>query len=381
MNLLRDYYEVLGIDKNASESEIKRAYRQLAKKYHPDLNPDDKEAEQKFKEATAAYEILSDPEKRSRYDRFGHAGVDPQAASGGFGGFSDIFDDIFDIFGGGFGFGSGSSQGYRRSGPIKGSDLRYNLNLEFRDAVFGIEKEIQFRRTETCSTCHGTGAEPGTGKHTCSNCNGTGQVRYAQQTAFGQFIRTSTCDVCNGTGEVIEKKCKTCDGLGKETKTKRLKVKVPAGVDNGSVISLRGEGEAGSNGGPAGDLYVYISVNEDPIFKREGNNLFIDLPITFTEAALGAEIEVPTLEGVVKFNISEGTQTGTRFKLKNKGVPNLRGSGKGDLYFTVNVKVPTKLTEQQKKLLIEFSKESEENYKKGSEPKKGFFKKVKDALN
>ncbi|MDR7870187.1 MAG: molecular chaperone DnaJ [Tissierellaceae bacterium] len=378
---MRDYYEILGIDKNASEGDIKKAYRQLAKKYHPDLNPDNEEAEQKFKEATAAYEVLSDQEKRSRYDRFGHAGVDPQAGGGDFGGFGDIFDDIFDIFGGGFGFGGGSSQGARRNGPVRGSDLRYNLNLEFREAVFGTEKEIQFRRTENCSTCHGSGAKPGTDKHTCSKCNGSGQVRYAQQTALGQFVRVGTCDACNGTGEVIEEKCNTCGGTGNETKTKRLKVKVPAGVDNGSVISLRGEGEAGSNGGPAGDLYVYVAVKEDPVFKRQGNHLFIDLPITFTEAALGAEIQVPTLEGVDKFNLTEGTQTGTRFKLKNKGVPNLRGSGKGDLYFTVNVKVPTKLTEEQKKLLLDFAKESGEDYKKGTEQKKKFIDKVKDAFN
>ena len=377
---MRDYYEILGVDKNATDDEIKRAYRQLAKKYHPDLNPDDSEAEQKFTEAAAAYEILSDSEKRSRYDRFGHAGVNPQAGSGDFGGFGDIFDDIFDIFGGGFGFGNGSSQGPRRNGPAKGADLRYNLNLEFRDAVFGTEKEIQFRRIENCSTCHGTGAKPGTDKHSCSNCNGTGQVKYAQQTAFGQFVRVGTCDVCNGTGEVIDEKCTTCGGTGNETKTKRLKVKVPAGVDNGSIISIRGEGEAGSNGGPTGDLYVYITVKEDSVFKREGNHLFIDLPITFTEAALGAEIDVPTLEGIEKFNLSEGTQTGTRFKIKNKGVPNLRSSGKGDLYFTVNIKVPTKLTDEQKKLLIEFSNSTGDDYKKG-EPKKGFFDKVKDAFN
>lgn len=376
--MARDYYEILDIEKNASESEIKRAYRNLAKKYHPDLNPDNSEAEQKFKEATAAYEILSDPEKRSRYDRYGHAGVDPQAGSGDFGGFGDIFEDIFDIFGGGFG---GYSQGARRNGPVKGTDLRYNLNLEFREAVFGVEKEIQFRRSESCSTCDGSGAKPGTHKETCSKCHGTGQVRYAQQTPLGQFVRVGSCDVCNGSGEVIEEKCNTCGGSGKETKTKRINVKVPAGVDNGSVISLRQEGEAGSNGGPAGDLYVYISVKEDPVFKRQGNHLFIDIPITFTEAALGAEIKVPTLDGVESFNLDEGTQTGTQFKLKGKGVPSLRGIGKGDLYFTVNIKVPTKLTEQQKKILLEFSNESGEEYKQGTEQKKGFFDKVKDAFN
>lgn len=233
--MARDYYEILDIDKNASEGDIKKAYRNLAKKYHPDLNPDNAEAEQKFKEATAAYEILSDPDKRSRYDRYGHAGVDPQAGNGDFGGFGDIFEDIFDIFGGGFG---GYSQGARKNGPSKGTDLRYNLNLEFREAVFGVEKEIQFRRSESCSTCDGSGAEPGTHKETCSKCHGTGQVRYAQQTPLGQFVRVGSCDVCNGSGEVIEEKCHTCGGSGKETKTKRINVKIPAGVDNGSVISL-----------------------------------------------------------------------------------------------------------------------------------------------
>ncbi len=380
MNLLRDFYDILGVDKNADDNDIKKAYRELAKKYHPDLNPDDSEAEQRFKEATAAYEILSDSEKRSRYDRFGHAGVDPQAGSGDFGGFGDIFDDLFDIFGGGFDGFSGSSQRSRRTGPVKGPDLRYNLNLEFREAVFGIEKEIQFRRTEDCTTCNGSGAKPGTHKHTCSNCNGSGQVRYAQQSAFGQFVRVGTCDVCNGSGEVIDEKCHTCGGNGKETKTKRLNIKVPAGVDNDSIISIRGEGDSGTNGGPSGDLYVYISVKKDSVFEREGNNIFLDIPITFTEAALGAEIEVPTLDGVEKFNLDEGTQTGTRFKLKNKGVVNLRGSGKGDLYFTVNIKVPRKLTDEQKELLIEFSNSSGDEYKKG-EPKKKFFNKVKDVFN
>lgn len=375
MKSLRDYYEILGVNKDASPDEIKRAYRSLAKKYHPDLNPDNKEAEQKFKEANAAYEILSDPEKRANYDRFGHAGVDPQAGSGGFGGFSDIFDDIFDIFGGGFG---SSYSGSRRKGPTRGSDLRYNLNIDFRDAVFGIEKEIQIRKTENCSTCSGTGAKKGTEKETCSNCNGKGEVRYAQQTPFGQFVRVGTCDKCGGTGEVIKEKCNVCNGTGKEVKDKKIKVKVPAGVDNDSVISIRGEGEPGNLGGPPGDLYIYISVKEDPVFIRDRNDLFLNIPISFTQATLGAKIQVPTLEGIEKFNIPEGTQTGTQFKLKNKGVPNLRGVGRGDLYFTVDVKIPTNLTDKQKQLLLQFAEESGEDLK---EHKKGFFEKVKDAFN
>lgn len=373
--MMRDYYEILGVSKDASEDDIKKAYRSLAKKYHPDLNPDNAEAEAKFKEVNQAYEILSDGDKRSRYDRYGHAGVDPQAGGygGSYGGFGDIFDDIFDIFGG-----AGFSRGSRRNGPVSGSDLRYNLKLEFKEAVFGVEKEIQIRRSENCETCGGTGAKPGTGKETCSTCNGRGEVRYAQQTPFGQFVRTSTCDVCDGTGETIKEKCNTCGGTGKQAKTKKIKVKIPAGVDNDSVISMRGEGEAGDRGGPNGDLYIYINIAEDPIFKRSGNNVYLTIPISFTEAALGAEIDVPTLEGIIKYTIQEGTQTGTEFKLKGMGVPNLRGYGRGDLYFTVEVKVPTKLTDKQKDLLRDFANETGEHIK---EHKKGFFDKVKDAFN
>ena len=372
----RDYYELLGVAKDATEDEIKKAYRQLAKKYHPDLNPDNKEeAEAKFKEVTEAYEVLSDTEKRARYDRFGHAGVDPQNGGGysqDFGGFGDIFDDLFDIFGGGF------SSSRRRQGPVRGADLRYDLTLEFKEAVFGTEKEIQIRRTENCTTCQGTGAKPGTGKSTCPTCNGAGEVRYAQRTPFGQFVRTTICNTCGGTGEIIREKCNTCDGSGKVIKTKKIKVKVPAGVDTGSIISMKGEGEAGDRGGPSGDLYTYINVLEDKVFSRLGNNIHVNIPISFTEAALGAEIEVPTLEGIEKFQIPEGTQTGTEFRLKNKGVPNLRGYGRGDLYFTVDVQVPTKLTEKQKQLLREFAKEMGDSFK---ENKKGFFKKMKDAFN
>ena len=374
VSFLRDFYEILNLNKDATEDEVKKAYRTLAKKYHPDLNPDSKDAEHKFKEATSAYEVLSNPEKRSRYDRFGHAGVDSQAGSQDFGGFGDIFEDIFDIFGGGGGY----SQGTRRSGPTRGADLRYDMNLEFKQAAFGVEKEIQIRRMENCSTCNGSGAKPGTGKKTCSNCNGAGEIRYAQQTPFGRMVRVGTCDHCEGTGQIIEESCTTCNGSGRVNKSKKIKINVPAGVDTGSRILVRGEGEGGLKGGPPGDLYVFIEVQEDPVFAREGNNIYIDIPISITEATLGAEIEVPTLEDMETRSIPPGTQSETRFKIKNKGVPNLRGMGKGDLIFTVKVNIPSEVTDRQRELLLEFADEAGEKYKKH---KKGFFDKVKDAFN
>ena len=374
---MRDYYDILGVPKDATENEIKSAYRNLAKKYHPDLNPDNKEeAEEKFKEATEAYEVLSDQSKRQKYDLFGHDGVNGQTGGygQGFGGFEDIFD-IFDIFGSGFGSGFNTSSAKR--GPVRGADLKYNLNLSFEEAVFGTEKEIEVRKYETCKTCEGSGVEPGSSKETCPKCNGTGELRYAQQSPFGQFVRVTTCDECGGTGEVIKDKCKECLGTGRKIKNQKIKVKVPAGVDTGSIISLRGEGEMGERGGSPGDLFVFINVKPHDVFKREGNDIYFTLPISFTDAALGAEIEVPTLEGIVDYNIPQGTQTGTKFKLKNKGVPNVKGVGKGDLYFTVEVQVPKNLNERQKELLKEFAKESGEYHKEG---KKGFFDKMKDAF-
>lgn len=372
---MKDFYEILDVDKNASKEDIKGAYRKLAKKYHPDLNPNDSEAETRFKEASSAYEILSDDEKRSRYDRFGHAGVDPQAGSQDFGGFGDIFDDIFDIFGGGF-----SSGKNRRTGPMKGSDLRYDLTIDFEEAVFGVEKEIQVNKEENCSTCHGTGAKAGTHKETCSKCNGSGEVKYAQQSPFGQFVRVGTCDQCGGRGQTIKEKCETCHGKGTEYKDKKIKIKVPAGVDNDSIISIREEGEPGQRGGPSGDLYIYIGIRQHEIFQRQGNNLFVDVDINYTQAALGAKIQVPTLEGAEKFTIPEGTQTGTRFRLKSKGVPRLRGSGRGELYVTVNIKVPKNLTDRQKELLKELSQEEGQDQEE-SRDKKGFFNKVKGKFN
>lgn len=370
----RDYYEILGVNKESNEQDIKKAYRKLAKKYHPDLNPDDKEAEQKFKEANEAYEVLKDSDKKARYDRFGHEGVNGQ---GGFGqgsyggGFGDIFDDIFDMFGGGF------SNGRSKNGPKKGADLKYRVYIEFEQAAFGVEKEVKIRRTENCLKCDGTGAKPGTSKNTCDKCGGTGEIKYSQQTPFGQFVRTGTCDKCNGRGAIIEQPCQNCHGTGEEKKVKKLNIKIPAGVDSGSVIPLRGEGEPGENGGPRGDLYIYIEVKSHDIFERQGNDVICEYPISFTQAALGAEVKVPTLDGDVKYTIPDGTQTGTVFRLKNKGIPSVRGYGRGDQYVKVKVIVPKTLTDKQKELLKEYAEVSGEEV---NEMKKGFFNKVKDAF-
>jgi len=371
---VRDYYEILDISKDATKSEIKSAYRNMAKKYHPDLNQGNEEAQDKFKEINEAYEVLSDDDKRNRYDRFGHEGVNGQ---GGFGqgfGVDDLFGDLFgDIFGGGF------SQGRTRpKGPQRGRDLRYDLTIDFMEAVFGIEKDIRVTKEEVCSTCDGTGAKPGTDKHTCGNCHGTGEVRYSQQSPFGQMIRTSVCDECSGTGEIIEEKCDQCSGTGREVKTKTLKVKVPAGVDTGSRILIKGEGEPGEKGGPTGDLYIYISVRDHELFERHGNDIHYNLPISFVDAALGAEIEIAVLDRMTTYDIPRGTQPGTTFKLKNEGIKYLRGNHKGDLYFTVDIEVPEDLTEEQEELLRKFSEASGEKHKDGK--KKGFFEKIKDSF-
>jgi len=378
----RDYYEVLGVDRNASDAEIKKAYRKLAKQYHPDVNPGDKAAEAKFKEINEAYEVLSDPQKRARYDQFGHAGTDPNGFGGfeGFGGGFGDFDfggigDIFESFFGGSGFGRSSTRS--RSGPRKGADLKYSMEISFEEAVFGAEKEIHINRLETCGTCNGTGAKPGTSPVTCSHCNGTGQVQYRQSTPFGQFVNIKTCDVCHGEGKIITNPCTTCNGKGKVRKSVKIKVNIPAGIDDGQTISLRGEGEPGSKGGPPGDLFISIRVKPHPLFQRQGNDIYCDIPITFVQAALGAELEVPTLDGKVKYNIPEGTQTGTVFRLRGKGVPFLRGSGRGDQYVKVYIDVPKRLNEKQKALLREFAQISGDEV---HEQRKGFFDKMKDAL-
>lgn len=380
----RDYYEVLGVSKTADEKEIKSAFRKLAKQHHPDLNPDNKEAEAKFKEINEAYEVLSDPEKKAKYDQFGHAAFDQNQGFGGgganYGDFGDIFGDIFgDFFGGGFsggGFGGGGRA--QRTGPKAGSDLKIKLDITFEEAAFGTKKEIKINRVEKCHVCEGSGAKKGSSKKTCPTCNGTGQVRTVQRTAFGQFASTKPCSTCNGTGEVIEDPCTACHGTGKEQKSRKLSINIPAGVDSGSVIPLRGEGNHGERGGPAGDLYVYLNVKEHELFERDGNDVWCDIPISFTQAVLGASIQVPTLEGKVKYDIPEGTQPGTVFRLKNKGIKHLRGSGKGDQYVRVNIEVPKKLTEKQKNILQDFAKEMGEQGKDKQD--KGFFGKMKDAF-
>jgi len=372
----KDYYEVLGVGRDASDAEIKKAYRKLAKQYHPDLNPGDKTAEAKFKEVNEAYEVLSDPQKRARYDQFGHAGVDPNSFGGAGAGFGDFdfggISDIFESFFGGFGRSSRS-----RSGPRKGADLKYSVEITFEEAAFGVEKEITISRNENCSNCGGTGAKPGTSPVTCKHCNGTGQIQYRQSTPFGQIINTRTCDFCRGEGKVITDPCPTCSGRGKVRKTVKKKLDIPAGIDDGQTISIRGEGDPGSKGGPPGDLFVTVNVKPHPIFKRQGNDVVCEIPITFVQAALGAELEVPTLDGKVKYTMPEGTQTGTIFRLKNKGIPYLRGNGRGDQYVKVEIDVPKKLNEKQKELLRQFAEISgDEVY----EHRKGFFDKMKDAL-
>lgn len=358
----RDYYEVLGVDKSATPDAIKKAYRKLAMQYHPDRNPGDKEAEEKFKEINEAYEILSDEDKRSQYDQFGHAAFDQTAGGygGGFSGFtgfsggdySDIFGDIFNMFGGGA---SGFTSSGSRNGPRKGADLRVNITLTFEEAAFGCEKKIKLTRKEKCTECGGTGAEKGTSAHTCPTCGGSGQVRTTQRSILGMVQSVRPCDTCGGTGEVIDSPCSHCGGSGLENVQRSISVKIPAGVDVGSVLPLRGEGNAGTKGGGNGDVYIVInSIKPHAYLVRDGIDVLLDAPISFVDAALGCELKVPTLEGNVKLKIPEGTQTGTTFKLKGKGIANINGYGKGDQFVTVNVEIPKKLNAKQKQLLKEF---------------------------
>lgn len=382
MAVKRDYYEVLGVPKNASEEDIKKAYRQLAKKYHPDMNQGDKSSEAKFKELNEAYEVLGDMDKKAKYDQFGHAGVDPNGFGGAGGGFSGGFggaggfEDIFDMFFGGAGGGFGGNT-RKKSGPQKGADLKYELEIEFEEAAFGVKKDIHITRNETCTECKGSGAKPGTGAETCKACGGSGEIRFTQNTVFGRVMNVRPCDECRGEGKVIKEPCPQCMGRGSVRKSRKITLDIPAGVDTGSVMPLRGEGEPGLKGGSNGDLYVYMRVKPHKLFKREGINLYSEIPISFTQAALGDEIDVPTLEGKMKYSVPEGTQTGTTFRIKNKGIPSLKNKMKGDLYFTVRVSVPKKLSEQQKELLRKYAEISTDNV---DDQGKSFFDKVKDAF-
>lgn len=379
----RDFYEVLGLKKGASDDEIKRAYRKLAMKYHPDKNPGDKKAEENFKEINEAYSVLSDPDKKSKYDQFGHAGVDPNSGfgGGGFGGFGGGgfggFEDIFDMFGGMFG-GGGRSGGRRRNGPAKGNDIQKAITITFEEAAFGCKKEIQINKYVKCETCSGTGAAPGTSKKTCSTCGGSGHVTTNQRTPFGTFQSSSPCPDCGGTGEVNESPCSDCGGTGKNRKTVTISVDIPAGVDNDSVVSIKGQGEPGTNGGPNGDLFLVISVKPHKIFERRGNDLWIEMPITFEQAALGDDLTVPTLEEKVSYKIPAGTQPNTVFRLRGKGVKSVRSSRKGDLYVTVVLEVPTKLNSKQKKAIKKMSEEvGTECYNK----KSGFLDAMKEFFS
>ena len=382
----RDYYEVLGVDKNASEDEIKKAYRKLAKKYHPDLNPGDKEAEEKFKEANEAYEVLSDAEKKAKYDRFGHAGVDPNYGAGGAGygggfngqGFDFDLGDIFsNIFGGGFGgFGGGSSN---PNAPQRGSDTQTSVTISFEEAAKGCEREVQFSRIEVCDECHGSGAAPGSSPKTCPECNGRGQVTSQQRTPFGVIQTQKACSRCGGRGTIIENPCKKCHGAGRVRKPVKITVKIPAGIDDRQIINARGQGNKGVNGGPAGDLRVAINVRPHPIFERDGYNVWVEMHISFAAAALGCALQVPTLDGKVQYNVPAGTQAGDVFKLKGKGIQSLNNRGRGDELVRVIVDVPRNLNDRQKQLLRELDEAlgNETAHLGNADDKKGFFGKKK----
>lgn len=355
----RDFYEVLGVKKGASEDELKKAYRKLAKENHPDLHPGDKECEARFKEINEAYEVLSDPDKRAKYDQFGHAAFDPSqgfGGGGGFGGFEGFggFGDIFsDIFGGGFGFGGGG--GRNPNAPRKGDNLRATVNIKFEEAAFGVKKDVFVSKIEQCPDCKGTGCAEGTTAEVCPDCKGTGTVMSTKRTPFGMVQSSEQCPKCRGRGKIIHSPCKTCRGMGSVRRQHKVSVSIPAGIDDGQTISLKGQGNAGLNGGPAGDLLITVLVQPHARFERDGASILLDQEISFSQAALGAEVEVPTLDGKVKLNIPEGTQTGTTFRLKGKGVPFLRNGGRGDQFVTVNVAVPRSMTSTQKNALRRYA--------------------------
>ncbi|MEX0782738.1 MAG: molecular chaperone DnaJ [Dehalococcoidia bacterium] len=372
----RDYYDVLGVAKGADAQDLKKAYRKLAMDYHPDRNPEP-DAVEKFKEATRAYEVLSDTDMRARYDRFGHAGVDgmgsggPQGFDGfhgGFEGFGDIFDQFF----------GGASRGRRRRGPVRGADLRYNLRLTFEEAIFGVEKEVEYQRPERCDRCSGKGAEPGTDLETCPECKGQGEIRRAQQSIFGQFVNVTTCGMCQGEGRIVTDPCTQCRGAGRTRGQRKIAVKVPAGVDDGAQIRLTGEGEAGARGGEYGNLYVVLNVAAHEQFERIEDHILLELPVNVAQAALGAKVEIPTIDGEMDFEVPSGTQTGEDFVIRGKGVPHLRGSGRGDMVVRVTVVTPEELDERQRELLEELA----QTMGTPTLPKrtKGFFERIRDAM-
>lgn len=383
----RDYYEVLGVDRGADDATIKKAYRQLAKKYHPDMNPGDKEAEKKFKEASEAYAVLSDADKKRQYDQFGHAAFDQGGGgAGGFGGFDfngadmgDIFGDIFgDLFGGG--------RRSANSGPMKGANLRASVRITFEEAVFGCEKELDLNLKDECKTCHGTGAKPGTSPETCPKCGGKGQVVFTQQSLFGTVRNVQTCPDCSGTGKIVKDKCTDCHGSGFTSSRKKIAVSVPAGIDDGQSIRIRDKGEPGTNGGPRGDLLVEVRVARHPIFQRQDMNIFSTAPISFAQAALGGEVRISTVDGDILYDVKPGTQTDTKVRLKGKGVPSLRNkSVRGDHYVTLVVQVPTKLSEDAKEALRSFDTATgnslnQKNSGAEKPKKKGFMDKLKETF-
>ena len=390
----RDYYEVLGVDKNASETEIKRAYRKVAKKYHPDMNPGDKEAEEKFKEAAEAYEVLSDPEKKSKYDQFGHAAFEQGGGgAGGFGGF-DFGGDMGDIFGDIFGdfFGGGRRGGdARRNGPRQGANLRAGVRITFDDAIRGVEKELEITLKEECKTCNGSGAKPGTSPETCPKCKGTGQVVFTQQSMFGTVRNVQTCPDCNGSGQIIRNKCTDCSGTGYIKVRKRIKVPIPAGIDNGQSVRIREKGEPGVNGGPRGDLLVEVVVSRHPIFQRQDMHIFSTVPITFAQAALGADIRIKTVDGEVIYTVKPGTKTDTKVRLKGKGVPSLRNAQvRGDHYVTLVIQTPEHLSAEAKEALRKFDEltgnslgkeKSDKTEEHKGKKKKGFMDKLKETFD
>ena len=381
----RDFYDVLGVSKTSTDDEIKKAYRKLAKQYHPDLNPDDKETEAKFKEVSEAYEILSDPQKRARYDQFGHAGVDPSynaGGGGGYGGFGGMggfdFDDLGDIFGSFFGGFGGGSRRANPNAPQRGRDININVTVSFMEAAHGVKKEVSYPSVDRCTSCNGTGAAVGSSPETCPDCHGTGRVNMTQRTPFGMVQTQKACSRCGGKGKIVKNPCPTCSGTGRMRKSHTLEISIPAGINDGQTISIGGRGEAGTNGGGYGDLLVTVSVRPDALFERDGYDVWCTIPITFTQAVFGAELTVPTVDGRVKYQIPEGTQAGTTFRLKGKGIQYLNSKGRGDQYVKVNIEVPKNLSSKQKEALKEFEalREDDKNYEK----RKNFFDKLKDAF-